>query len=194
MRTLALSLLASAALLAPSGASAATILGTFGAALFGATSSTPTIAPDSVFGNLATLVTDSTKDFSVVSPLTAITLPTVTATKGAAVSFTSAFGSYSGTVDSVVNNSAGSIFSLLVITSGTFTPTGVLASYDVTPSSTVFTFGQSGYSGSVTGTVSFSSPAVSSVPEPATWGMMLAGAGLAGAALRRRRVKVAFAA
>lgn len=35
--------------------------------------------------------------------------------------------------------------------------------------------------------VFFGSQAVAGVPEPATWGMMIAGVGMAGAALRRRR-------
>ena len=34
---------------------------------------------------------------------------------------------------------------------------------------------------------------VASVPEPATWAMMIGGFGLAGAALRRRRATVRFA-
>ena len=34
---------------------------------------------------------------------------------------------------------------------------------------------------------------VTAVPEPATWGLMLTGFGLVGAAMRRRRVRVAFA-
>ncbi|MET0307171.1 MAG: PEPxxWA-CTERM sorting domain-containing protein [Sphingomonas sp.] len=36
--------------------------------------------------------------------------------------------------------------------------------------------------------------AVAAVPEPAAWGMMIGGFGLAGAAMRRRRVRVAYAA
>lgn len=35
--------------------------------------------------------------------------------------------------------------------------------------------------------------AVAAVPEPATWGMMIAGFGLAGAALRRRKTRAVFA-
>jgi hypothetical protein len=34
---------------------------------------------------------------------------------------------------------------------------------------------------------------IAAVPEPATWGMMIAGFGLVGAAMRRRRIRVAFA-
>lgn len=37
--------------------------------------------------------------------------------------------------------------------------------------------------------VFFGSAAVAGVPEPASWGMMIAGVGMAGAALRRRRVR-----
>ncbi|RSV41626.1 PEP-CTERM sorting domain-containing protein [Sphingomonas sp. ABOLD] len=35
----------------------------------------------------------------------------------------------------------------------------------------------------------FGSAAVAGVPEPATWGMMIAGVGMAGGALRRRRAR-----
>lgn len=44
--------------------------------------------------------------------------------------------------------------------------------------------------------VFFGSAAVAGVPEPATWGMMIAGVGMAGGALRRRRARqqVRFAA
>ena len=46
--------------------------------------------------------------------------------------------------------------------------------------------------GGTSDAVLFLAPA--SVPEPATWAMMIAGFGLAGAAYRRRSTKVAFAA
>jgi len=42
-------------------------------------------------------------------------------------------------------------------------------------------------------TVAFSASSVDAVPEPATWAMLLAGFGLSGAVLRRRRTAVAFA-
>ena len=45
-------------------------------------------------------------------------------------------------------------------------------------------------SGSYSGTVTFQA---SDVPEAATWGMMLAGFGMIGAAMRRRRTSVRFA-
>lgn len=41
--------------------------------------------------------------------------------------------------------------------------------------------------------VRFNSAVAGAVPEPATWAMMIAGFGLAGAAMRRRATKVAFA-
>lgn len=53
-----------------------------------------------------------------------------------------------------------------------------------------------GANGQLVGPVSVSvaSPSTSAVPEPATWAMMLAGFGLAGAAMRRRQnVRVSFA-
>lgn len=42
-------------------------------------------------------------------------------------------------------------------------------------------------------TVDGTSFAISAIPEPATWGLMLTGFGLVGATLRRRRVSVRFA-
>jgi hypothetical protein len=55
------------------------------------------------------------------------------------------------------------------------------------------------YDGSVGRTINLASfsitqNAVAGVPEPATWGMMIAGFGLMGASLRTRRRSVAFAA
>lgn len=50
--------------------------------------------------------------------------------------------------------------------------------------------GIAGASASYSGTINYT---VSAVPEPATWGMMIAGFGIAGYALRRRRVSASFA-
>ncbi|MEG3125743.1 PEPxxWA-CTERM sorting domain-containing protein [Sphingomonas sp. GB1N7] len=36
-------------------------------------------------------------------------------------------------------------------------------------------------------------PSSGAVPEPATWGMIIVGFGLTGAAIRRRRAEIAFA-
>lgn len=197
MRTLALTLLASAALLAPSGASAATFInGTISGAMIGVTSSTPQIAAGSTFSSALTLLSGKTGGYSPLTLSTLITLPSFTASTGSAVSFTSAFGSYSGTVSSVSDTVAGSIRTLLVFGTGTFTPTGTLAGYDPTAASVTFNLLQTGgWGGSVTGGFQLSSPAASAIPEAATWGMMIAGAAMSGAALRRRRrVKVTVAA
>ena len=61
-------------------------------------------------------------------------------------------------------------------------------------------YGGTGYFGTVTklvrvGTVaSFVAPFATLLPEPATWAMMIAGFGLIGAGLRRRKVTPAFVA
>ena len=41
--------------------------------------------------------------------------------------------------------------------------------------------------------LALANPAFNAVPEPASWAMMFAGFGLVGGALRRRRVRVAYA-
>lgn len=45
----------------------------------------------------------------------------------------------------------------------------------------------------VGGSLTFSPSVAGAVPEPASWALMIAGVGAAGAGLRRRRVRVAFA-
>jgi hypothetical protein len=79
-------------------------------------------------------------------------------------------------------------------TLGDFTPAGTLSGYTAGKSSIQFTFNQAGGAGAdISGSFSFASPP-SGVPEPATWGMMIAGAAMAGAAVRRRRVSTKVAA
>lgn len=196
MRTLALTLLASAALVAPSVASAATLInGTLSAAMIGVTSSTPVIGDNTTFGALLTLVSGRSGDYTPVSVSTNITLSSVTATAGSTVTFTSAFGDFSGIIDSVENGTSGSIRSLTLLSSGVFTPAGALSAYMATPATITFSYLQTGgWNGAVSGGFSLSSPPASAIPEPASWGMLIGGAAIAGAAARRRRVKVKFAA
>jgi len=55
-------------------------------------------------------------------------------------------------------------------------------------------FGGTGSFGGMDGGLTeFSVESAGGIPEPASWAMMIGGFGLAGAALRRRRVRVAFA-
>ena len=51
------------------------------------------------------------------------------------------------------------------------------------------TFALSDFSGTGTYTLTISNPNVAAVPEPATWGMMILGFGMIGAASRSRKVK-----
>lgn len=196
MRTLALTLLASAALAAPSAASAATFInGTLSAAMIGVTSSTQVIGNNTTFSSLLTLVSSATGDYFPVTPSTSLTLASVTATAGSTVTFTSAFGDFSGTIDTVDNVTSGSIRSLTLLSSGVFTPAGVLSAYTATPATITFNYLQTGgWGAAVSGGFSLSSPPASAIPEPASWGMLIAGAAIAGAAARRRRVKVTLAA
>ncbi len=193
MRTRVLTLLAAAtvAVAAPSAASAATVIGGFSAGLVNVASSTPAIAAGSTFSNGGSVVLGSSGDMSAVNVFTAFATSSVTATAGSAVSFSSIFGSFAGKVASV---STGLNY-VTIYTLGDYTPTGALSGFEKGKASLQFTFNQAGgANGDISGSFSFASPP-SGVPEPAAWGMMIAGAGMAGAAVRRRRAstKVTFA-
>ncbi len=196
MRTPVLALLTAAAIAAPATASAATTIdGTLGAAIFGITptDSTKPIGAGTTFTNIFTFVSGTGKQFSAVpvglsSP---IILSAVTATKNSAVTFSSAFGSYLGTISTVdLQNVTGSA-AVKLTSLGTFTPTGALSGYSGGPASLTFTFNQTGGAGAtVSGSFTLASPPISSpVPEPGVWVMMMTGAGMAGLAARRRRKK-----
>lgn len=193
MRTRVLALLAAtaAAIVAPAAASAATTInGSFAGALFGVTSSTATIGAGSTFSSVIGAVSNTSGDLSPVPFFTSFNLTPVTATAGSNLSFSSAFGSYIGKVVSVTTGT--NVVNLYAL--GTFTPTGSLSGYAAGASSLTFAFTQTGGANSaVSGGFTFASPP-SGVPEPAAWGMLIAGAGMAGAAVRRRRsVKVTYA-
>ncbi|UYY76471.1 PEPxxWA-CTERM sorting domain-containing protein [Sphingomonas sp. R1] len=87
------------------------------------------------------------------------------------------------TIKSVTRTPDGLGGGLKVIASGIFR----IAGYDPTPG--VMTLTTQG-----SGLTSFSATAVNAVPEPASWAMMIAGFGMAGAMLRTtRRVRVRYA-
>ncbi len=189
MRTRVLTLLAAAtaAVAAPQAASAASIIGSFSGALLNVTSSAQPIAAGSTFDAFGGVVSSTSGGFVGQGGL--ISLNPVTASAGSLVSITTGFGSFAGKVISVTTPTNAVNF----IASGLFTST--IAGF-TTPSKSTVTFGytQTGGAGAaISG--SFTLDSKSAVPEPATWGMMIAGAGMAGAALRRRRTskKVAVA-
>lgn len=80
-----------------------------------------------------------------------------------------------------------------------FTGTGtILGSPTVDPASITlssgFVTGQSLVSKATSFRITYTyDPVAAPVPEPASWALMIAGFGLAGAALRRRRIRIAFA-
>lgn len=191
MRTRVLTLLAAAtvAVAAPATASAATVIGGFSAGLVNVTSSTASIGANSTFSNGGSAVLGSSGDLSSIDLFTTFLTSSVTATSGAAVTFNAVFGSFSGKVASIAT---GTNF-VTIYTLGDFTP-AALSGYEAGKASVQFTFNQAGGAGSdISGSFSFASPP-SPIPEPATWGMMIAGAAMAGAAVRRRRASTKVAA
>jgi hypothetical protein len=197
MRTRVFALLAAtaAAVVAPTAASAATIVGTLAGAVFNVGSSTPVIGAGTTFTNSASITTSNgTGDLSPVSFFTPLNLSAVTATWGSAVTLSGAFGTFVGSIAKVDLSSVGTSSVVSLYTLGTFTPTGALAGFDAGAASLTFSFTQTGGAGSaVSGSYTLASPP-SGVPEPAAWGMLIAGAAMAGAAVRRRRsVKVSYA-
>ena len=176
---------------------AATITGSFSAALLDVDSSTFGIGAGTTFTNDGGFVTSTTGQFSPIASGTAISLSSVTATSGTPVSFTSSFGNFIGNITNVATVGAPNARVGLNIL-GNFTPSGSLSSFtaglaDLTLSFTqTGALNQGGEQPAVSGSFTFSSPSmVGGVPEASTWAMLIAGFGMTGAAMRRRKAAVA---
>ncbi len=190
-------LFAVSAILATSG-QAATVNGTFAAALSDVTSSTFGIRSGSVISNASGFVTSATGDMSSIATLTPVNFSTVTALNGASVGFMSSFGNFDGIIEGLTTAPAPNAvvgFSAF----GNFVPTGMLNSFMEGPGLLTVSFTQTGalISGgpqpAISGSFSFASEAgggsPSGVPEPASWAMLLGGFSLMGVAMRRRGLR-----
>jgi uncharacterized membrane protein len=178
---------AAIALFAAAPVSAATIVGSAAVSLVGVDSSTPTIGVGTTFSNtLFSAVGSAMGDMAPTAGITFLT-DDLTASLGSPVSFTSAFGTFAGTVSLVA--ATGPVDSRVVdiYAVGLFTPAGVLSAFDAGPMSLTASFTQTGGAGSaVSGSYTLSSPpAPPRIAEPAT--LALLGAGLLGLAAVRRR-------
>lgn len=185
-------------------AQAATVVGTFAAALSDVQSSTFGIRDGSVLTNAGGFVTSRTGDLSVVALGTPLAFSTVTATNGAALNFASSFGSFIGTIrDLMAVPAPNAVVSFNAL--GNFTPNGTLSTFDAGPASLTVSFTQTGalnaggQQPAISGSFTFASPPTigdgsgSVVPEPAAWAMLIAGFGMTGAAMRRRGARAVAA-
>jgi hypothetical protein len=190
-------ILALAALTALAGpVQAATINGTFSAALAEVDSNTFGIQAGSIFTNGAGAVTSATEEFEPITTLTPIAFSTVTATNGTPVSFSSSFGNFVGSIINVATiPSPNARVGLNIF--GNFTPIGTLSAFSAGPADLTLSFTQTGDLSpnspqpSISGSFTFSSPSmIAAVPEPASWAMLITGFGMTGAVLRRRKAAV----
>ena len=185
-------------------AQAATVVGTFAAALSNVQSSTFGIREGSVLTNAGGFVTATTGDMSGIALGSPLTFSTVTAINGTMVSFASSFGDFVGTIQDLMTVPApNAVVSFNAL--GNFNPNGTLSGFDTGPASLTVSFTQTGAldSGgqqpSISGSFNFASPPSitdgggSTVPEPAAWAMLIAGFGLTGAAMRRRGTRAVAA-
>jgi hypothetical protein len=182
-----------AAVVSTSASAATSLDGTFAASVVGISSNTPSIDLGSVLTNTGvTLVGSATGELGPAT-LTSLTVSPFTATDGAAYSFTSAIGNFTGTLSDVLSAGPVSNRVLSAYALGTFTPAGSFSSFAAGPASLTFSFTQNNANGAISGGFTMSTPPVPApgVPEPAAWAMLIAGFGLTGAAMRRRRIAVA---
>jgi hypothetical protein len=181
--------LAATMLAAP--AAAVTMNGTVAISLVGVESDTASIGAGSTLTTtLGAITGSSTGDFTGLG-VQALLPSTFLATNGSVFSFTSGWGDFTGTVSNVTATGPASNRVLSAFALGTFSPLGIYSGFDQGPASLTFSFTQNNENGAIQGGFTLSTPPNGVIPEPASWAMLIAGFGLTGAAMRRRRSTVA---
>jgi hypothetical protein len=192
IKTLAIA--AAAAALVATPAAAATMNGTLAVSMFDIASSTPSIDVGSTITNSSAVVSGKTNDFGPTPAMTFVTVSPFIFANGNSIFFTSAIGDFNGTFNTVDADGLPANRVLSGYALGTFTPSGIYSGFDSGLASLTLSFTQNGEGGAISGGFTLStppSPPPSVVPEPASWAMLIAGFGLTGAAMRRRRSAVA---
>ena len=195
-KVFALAAVAAAVISSPAAAVIAN--GTFAAAFFSPNSSLFGLQAGTTVTNTGAIITATGGDFiGIGNPF--FTVATFKATNGTPFSFSSSFGNFTGSIQSLTTSvSPNATIDFDVF--GTFTPSfGVFNTAAL--ASITFGLTQTGAlvpgtpQPSISGSFTLSSPpTVNFIPEPAAWAMLIAGFGLTGAAMRRRRVTVAAVA